>query len=348
MLNYFDGIFKIVNPKLYNSPYNNNIVKVYDVVKNYSIRCNLRYFLKLLSLRISESRSMYLNNNVAGVYFSNTNTIMIPTNVEERLINHILDHELIHVAGRIIGSKNFNEGFTESLTRKVNVYRTNDLYVYELEVFVVEFLNKIFDNSLYSVFFGNGRLNKYFKNIGLLNQIKSIDKIINLYNNRQDNTELFIKYLYMIKYASRYKIKNNKSKDFIKLINKFKKEKDKLKELKFDNKTIKNIKKMLNENGNFLYYLIPTTIDCVNYLKEDIFFNGYVEQLQNMSFENEIKELYFIIVILTNIAKKEGYNNEEIYNLIVSVSNDKSEGLKACLNEVSMSFFGDADKKRTR
>ena len=347
MLNYFDGIFKIVNPKLYNSPYNKNIVKVRDVVKNYGIRCNLRYFFKLLSLRIDESRSMFLKNNVAGVYFSNTNTVMIPANIEENIKNHIVGHELFHVAGRIIDSKNFNEGTAESLTRKVNNYKNDALYAYELEVFVVEFLNKIFNNGLYSVFFENGKLYKYFKKKGLLKQIKSIDKLINLYNNRQDNIELFVKYLYMIKYATRYKIRGHESEDFIKLIKTFRKEKEKLPELEFDNKTLKKIEEILNDNGNFLYWLIPSKKDCHDCLKEDSFFNKYLEQLHNMNLEKSINELYFIILILTNIAKKYGYTNEAIYELILSLSNDKSSELKDNINAVSLNFFkGINNKKR--
>lgn len=347
MLNYFDGIFKIVNPKLYNSPYNKNIVKVRDVVKNYSLRCNLKYFFKLLSLRIDESRSMFLKNNVAGVYFFNTNTVKIPTNIEENFKNYILDHELFHVAGRIIDSKNFDEGLTESLTRKVNNYKNDALYAYELEVFVVEFLNKIFDNGLYSIFFGNGKLYKYFKNIGLLKQIKSIDKIINLYNNRQANVELFVKYLYMVKYASRYKIRGHKSEDFIKLIKTFKQEKEKLPELEFEDETFDKIKKILDDNGKFLYYLIPTAKDCLDCLKEDSFFNKYLEQLHNMNLEKSINELYFIILILTNIAKKYGHTNEEIHDLILSLSSDKSTGLKDNINAVSLNFFkGINNKKR--
>lgn len=339
MLNYFDGIFKIVNPKLYNSPYNKNIVKVHDVVQNYGIRCNLRYFFKLLSLRIDESRSMFLKNNVAGVYFSNTNTVMIPANIEENIKNHIVGHELFHVAGRIIDSKNFNEGTAESLFRKENNYQNDDLYAYELEVFVVEFLNKIFNNGLYSVFFENGKLYKYFKKKGLLKQIKSIDKLINLYNNRQDNIELFVKYLYMIKYATRYKIRGHESEDFIKLIKTFRKEKEKLPELEFDNKTLKKIEEILNDNGNFLYWLIPSKKDCHDCLKEDSFFNKYLEQLHNMNLEKSINELYFIILILTNIAKKYGYTNEAIYELILSLSNDKSSELKDNINAVSLNFF---------
>ena len=347
MLNYFDGIFKIVNPKLYNSLYNKNIVKVHDVVQNYGIRCNLRYFFKLLSLRIDESRSMFLKNNMAGVYFFNTNTMMIPTNIEESFKNYIVDHELFHVAGRIISSKNFNEGVTESLTRKVNNYQNDDLYAYELEVFVVEFLNKIFDNGLYSIFFGNGKLYKYFKKEGLLKQIKSIDKLINLYNNRQANVELFVKYLFMVKHATRYKIRGHDVEDYIKLIKTFRKEKEKLSELEFDNKTLKKIEKILNDNGNYLYWLIPSTKDCYDYLKEDSFFNKYLEQLHNMNLEKSSNELYFIILILTNIAKKYGYTNEEIYDLILSLSSDKSTGLKDNINTVSLNFFkGINNKKR--
>lgn len=348
MLNYFDGIFKIVNPKLYNSPYKKNIVKVYDVVKNYSLRCNLRYFFKLLSLRIIESKSRYLNNNEAGVYFSNTNTMMIPNNIEECLKSYILDHELFHVAGRIVGSKNFNEGFAESLTRKINHNQNNELYAYELEVFVVEFLNKIFDDGLYSVFFGNGRLYKYFKKKGLLKQIKSIDKIINLHNNRIDNIEFFIKYLYMIMYASRYKIKNNESNDFLKLIEKFKKEKDELKELKLDNKTFKKIKKLLNENRSFLYYLIPSLDDCYNCLNDNSFFNKYLEQIQGESYKRNINELYFIILILTNIAKKEYYTNDNIYDLFLKLASNKSSKLKDDIYCIIGNLFEDKNNIRAK
>lgn len=349
MLNYFDGIFKIVNPKLYNSPYNKNIVKVHNVVKNYGIRCNLRYFFKLLSLRIDESRSMFLKDNEAGVYFpnANINTILFPANIEENIKNHIVDHELFHVAGRIISSKNFNEGVAESLTRKVNNYQNDALYAYELEVFVVEFLNKILNNGLYSVFFGSGKLYKYFKKEGLLKQIKSIDKLINLYNNRQANVELFVKYLFMVKHATRYKIRGHEVEDYIKLIKTFRKEKDELEELEFDDKTFDKINKILDDNGNYLYWLIPSTKDCLDCLKEDTFFNKYLEELHNMNLEKSINELYFIILILTNIAKKYGYTNEEIHDLLLSLSSDKSTGLKDNINAASLNFFkGINNKKR--
>lgn len=345
MLNYFDGIFKIVNPKLYNSPYNKNIVKVRDVVKNYGIRCNLRFFFKLLSLKIIESKSAFLNSNIAGLYYRNINTIMIPTNVEENIKNLILDHELFHVGGRIIGSKNFNEGITQNLAKKANDYPKDDLYAYELEVFVVEFLNKIFDDGLYSVFFGNRRLYKYFKKKGLLKQIKSIDKIINLYNNREHNRVLFIKYLYVIKYVSRYRIKGHESKDFMRLIDKFRKEKEELNQIKLDNKTFRRIEKILNDNGKFLYYLVPRLEDCYDCLKEDSFYNKYLEQLQSIKVEKRVSELYFIILILTNIAKKYGYTNEEIYDLVLSLSSDKSSELKECIYAVSKKFLG-ADNGR--
>lgn len=346
MLNYFDGIFKIVNPKLYNSPYNKNIVKVQDVVKNYGIRCNLRYFFKLLSLKIIESKSMFLKNNEAGLYYSNINTIMIPDRVEENIKNLILGHELYHVAGRIIGSKNFNEGITEDLAKKTNGSPKNNLYAYELEVFVVEFLNKIFNNGLYSVFFGNGRLYKYFKKQGLLKQIKSIDKIINLYNTRENNMILFIKYLYMIKFASRYKIKGHESKDFMRLIDKFRKEKEELNELKLDNKTFRRIEKILNDNGKFLYYLVPRVYECYEYLKEDPFFNKYLEQMKNIKEEKCFNELYLIILILTNIAKKYGYNNEKIHDLVLSLSSDKSSELNDYILAVSRKIFERENNKK--
>lgn len=348
MLNYFDGIYKIVNPKLYNSPYNKNIVKVQDVVKNYGIRCNLRFFFKLLSLKIIESKSTFLNSNIAGLYYPNINTVMIPTNVEENIKNLILDHELFHVGGRIIDSKNFNEGITENLAKKVNDYPKNDLYAYELEVFVVEFLNKIFDGGLYSVFFGNRRLYKYFKKKGLLKQIKSIDKIINLYNNREHNMVLVIKYLYVIKYVSRYKINSYESKDFMNLIEKFRKEKDELKELEFDNKTFRRIEKILNDNGKFLYYLVPRVDDCYDCLKEDSFYNKYLEQLQSIKVEKSVRELYFIILILTNIAKKYGYTNEKIYDLVLSLSSDKSSELNECIYAVSVNFFKEKNNTKAK
>lgn len=350
MLNYFDGIFKIVNPKLYNSPYNKNIVKVRDVVKNYGIRCNLRYFFKLLSLRIDESRSMFLKNNMAGVYFPNTNinTILFPADIEENIKNHIVDHELFHVAGRIIDSKNFNEGAAESLFRKVNNYQNDDLYAYELEVFVVEFLNKILNNGLYSIFFGNGKLYKYFKKKGLLKQIKSIDKLINLYNNRQANVELFVKYLFMVKHATRHKIRGHEVEDYIKLIKTFRKEKDELEELEFDDKTFDKINKILDDNGNYLYWLIPSTKDCYDYLKEDTFFYKYLEELHNMNFNKSIKEVYFIVLILTNIAKKYGYTNEAIYEMILLLSSDKSSELKDYVYDVSANFFEEKDNVKTK
>lgn len=346
MLNYFDGIFKIVNPKLYNSPYNKNIVKIHDIVKNYGIRCNLRFFFKLLSLKIIESKSMFFKNNEAGLYYPNINAIMIPDIVEESIKNLILDHELFHVTGRIIDSKNFNEGITEDLAKKTNGSPKNNLYAYELEVFVVEFLNKIFNNGLYSVFFGNGRLYKYFKKQGLLKQIKSIDKIINLRNKGEYDAELFIKYLFMIKRASRYKIRGQETKDFIKIIEDFKKEKVKLSTLKYDNKTFRKIEKILDDNGKFLYYLVPSLDDCCNYLKEDPFFNKYLEQMKNIKEEKCFNELYLIILILTNIAKKYGYNNEKIHDLVLSLSSDKSSELNDYILAVSKKIFERENNKK--
>ena len=339
MLNYFDYIFEITNPKLYNSPYNKNIVKVRDVVKNYGIRCNLRYFFKLLSLRINENRFMFFKRNLAGLYFRDNNTIMIRANLEENLKNIVLDHELYHVAGRIIDSKNFNDGVAEDLARKTNSNHNNDMFSYELEVFVVEFLNKIFNNSVYSIFFGNGRVYKYFKKQGLLKQIKSIDKIISLHNSREYNNILFIKYLFMIKHASEYKIRGHETKDFIKFIEEFKKEKDKLKEFKFDAKTLKRIEKIFDNNSSFLYFSVPSLDDCCDYLEEDPFFNKYLEQSQNIKEEKCLNEFYFIILILTNIAKKYGYNNEKIHDLVLSLSSDKSSEFNDYVLAVSNKFF---------
>lgn len=181
------------NYKLYNSPYNKNIVEVYDTLKNYKLKCRLNYLNNLKTLKIEKSLSfnseetlydLIENNFGCARYYPKKNLIELNQNYDK--IEETINHELFHVSSNnpnnpymlnFEGSINIIEGITDYLGKKSK----NNKYTpgYKLELLVIEFLisvlgeNKIIEPYLlddYKLFYKNTNF--------IMKEIKEIAKTL--------------------------------------------------------------------------------------------------------------------------------------------------------------------------
>lgn len=188
MLNVYEGILKIVNPKLYNSPYMVNIKEVKKILDNYKLKSKVLFSINLFGLNIEQMtysiKKAY--NNAAAVYVPYDNIIYIKDLCEK---DKVVNHELFHVSSNNFlkrragitmddGIENLDEGITEYLKLK-SKNEVSSNYGYQLEVFVVEFLVFIYGDKILEPYFsGNGK--KFYKQFGDFSYyIKKINSLLN-------------------------------------------------------------------------------------------------------------------------------------------------------------------------
>lgn len=185
MLNVHDLALKITNYKMYKSPYNKNIIQVFDVIKKYEFRVRLNFFNNLKNLTIDKVDELNNNFNISGMYNINKNQIYVVDCFDEIQLNTTVNHELFHVAstnkknskcgikeGGCLSGEMLNEGITEYFSLKslgINISFSN----YQLELFVIQFLVFVFGEQILEPYFNSG--SKTF-----FNQFKQRDIVIEI------------------------------------------------------------------------------------------------------------------------------------------------------------------------
>ena len=187
MLNIYDGFLKIVNPKLYNSPYKIN-KEVRRVLSNFKFRSRLVFNSNLMFLKIKEIDEEVRKKNpaIAAFYDSSTNTIYIDDYKEKE---ETLNHELFHVASENgieleDQVQNLNEGITQYLHLKSKNITNSEFSGYQLELFVIEFLIYIYGEKILEYYFeGNGK--KFYQQFKKYNNIvRNINYTLNEIDKR--------------------------------------------------------------------------------------------------------------------------------------------------------------------
>ena len=185
MLNVHDLALKITNYKMYKSPYNKNIIQVFDDIKKYEFRVRLNFFNNLKNLTIDKVDELNNNFNISGMYNINKNQIYVVDCFDEVQLNTTVNHELFHVAstnkknskcgikeGGCLSGEMLNEGITEYFSLKslgINISFSN----YQLELFVIQFLVFVFGEQILEPYFNSG--SKTF-----FNQFKQRDIVIEI------------------------------------------------------------------------------------------------------------------------------------------------------------------------
>lgn len=195
MLHIYEAALKISNPKLYHSQYNDNIVQVVEILKEYKFSCRLNFLRNFRTLKVtmmSEDKIENISSSVPAYYSINQNEIYLKSNFYDYFFNH----ELFHVAsnnGKIspngiafnklnLLGENLNEGITEYLnlkSLKVGKSWSN----YQLELFVIQFLVFIYGEKILEPYFENNS-SKFFQQFGIYsNEVLQIDKRLKLIKN---------------------------------------------------------------------------------------------------------------------------------------------------------------------
>ena len=196
------------NSKKYSPVFQDNINSVWNTLKQYPPSCQKAFLKNLKNLHIKINPNVYFNPvylttgdpYAIGGYFHAINTIYLKEDM-----NDVINHELFHVASsttrkngiitikenRVIGYY-LNEGITEYLNLKSQkqLISKSD---YQLEVFVIEFLIKIYGEKILIPYFTHNSI-KFFTQFQ--KHKKSIIKIDNLLskiksNNENNQQELF-------------------------------------------------------------------------------------------------------------------------------------------------------------
>lgn len=206
MLNIYEGILKITNPKLYHSPYKVNIDQVWKVLKNYKFSSRLLFLQNLPTLEIELKNQKEINgkfkNHPTAVYRQQENKIIITK--DETLKNYeVCNHELFHVSstnrkkekkddfGRCL-----NEGITEYLNLKSQNKKTS-LSGYQVELFVIDFLIGTHGEQILDPYF-KGNMKNFFKQFNENAQIiKEIEDLLMLSRKKDMYHNQRLKYLYL-------------------------------------------------------------------------------------------------------------------------------------------------------
>ena len=161
MLNIYERMFSIINPKLYHSPYKKNIDEVWDVLKNFKVCSRLLFLNNMRTLKIEEIYKEMEPGELEELanYKPFENQIHVFSGAD-----WTLNHELFHVSSRgfrgFTGVMNFDggngltEGITEYLALK-SQGKTTTISAYEENVFVIEFLVFIYGKEFINFYLQN-------------------------------------------------------------------------------------------------------------------------------------------------------------------------------------------------
>lgn len=187
MLNIYDGILKLSNPKLYHSPYKANIDEVNHVLKNYKFSVRMVFLSKLTNLIITNLDYPFKDEITMsiGCYSSDSNVIYLDDLEDEE---NVINHELFHALsgdGIVLDDGIFclNEGITQYLHFKSRGLTGSEDVGYQLEVFVIEFLIFVYGEDIIKPYFDkDGK--KFYKQFG---KCKHLVRIINVLLDRINN-----------------------------------------------------------------------------------------------------------------------------------------------------------------
>lgn len=328
MLNIYDGMLKIINPKLYNSPYMVNVNDVKKVLDGYTFKSKVLFSINLFGLSIEEMsysiKKTY--NNAAAVYIPYDNTIYIKNLLEK---DKVVNHELFHVSSNNFMKKKagitlndgiecLDEGITEYLKLKSKNELSSD-YGYQLEVFVVEFLVFIYKEKILEPYFsGNGK--KFYRQFGENNYtIKKINYLLNEISQKSSYQVHRLNYLLALELFP-----NSVSKDC-------------LDDLELNVKTKYVVKSFFDSNKEVSYklkeYKKDKNITAYNYKYQDInniYYSNWEEEYKNKVC-NILEE---IIVRLIEIAFLNNITKNEIVDFLEKSYNNKSDRFKDVYSKI--------------
>lgn len=328
MLNIYEGMLKIINPKLYNSPYMANIKEVEKVLDSYKSKSKVFFSINLFSLSIEEmpSRLKELYKNALALYVPFENTIYI-SDFQKK--DDSSNHELFHVSSNNFIKKsigittndnieNLDEGITEYLRLKSKNKLSSD-YSYQLEVFVVEFLTFIYGDKILEPYFsGNGK--KFYRQFGKKSDtIKKINSLLKEISERTNYHAYRLNYLLALELFPN--IKSIISLDDLELNIKTKYE---IKSFFENNKEIAiKLKELKNEQNITIY----------NYKYSDINNNYCVKWEEN--YKTIVCDIFERIVIrLVEMAFLNNKQKNEILEFLEKSYTNKSNRMKDVYSKV--------------
>lgn len=328
MLNIYEGMLKIVNPKLYNSPYMVNVNEVKKVLDDYKFKSKVLFSINLFSLNIEEMTYSIKKeyNNAAGLYVPYDNTIYIKDLLEK---DKIVNHELFHVSSNNFikrksgitikdNIENLDEGITEYLKLKSKNELSSD-YGYQLEVFVVEFLIFIYgDKILEPYFIGNGE--KFYSQFeSFSDDIKKINYKLNEISQKTSYQVHRLNYLLALELFSN--ITSNFSLD----------------DLELNVKTKRTIRNFFDNNKEIALklkeYKKDNDITNYNYKYQGIN-NIYYNNWEKYYKTNVCDIFEEIIVCLIKIAFLNNNSKNEILEFLEESYNNKSDRFKDVYSKV--------------
>lgn len=343
MINIYEGALKLINPKLYNSPYRGNVIQVLNILKNFKFKCRLIYLNNLRKLVIEKVKLEQIQEDdlfSGAVYIPDENKIYVPGEDEE-MISESINHELFHTSST---RKNSDSGvvwnnngwrYTEGITEYLNLKSRNkkvSVSGYQLELFVIEFLIFIYGEEILEPYFeNNGK--KFFNQFG-----NNIDKILIIDSYLEASSEIDDIHLYRLHYLCLTDRMPNILKDDIEF----------LKRLSLDNKTLDLIRFHVNANSEKITenYNTYGYIDLNNYK-----FNDLNKELiyEEFSIDYQITQTGFfkeILKTLISLAEEKNISLEEINNFIKESFEYKSEHFKNTYTDSINEIFSNNMKKR--
>lgn len=339
MLKIYPGLLKVVNPKLYNSPYMVSVDEVIRVIDRIDENAKKLFLKNLLTLKIEKNG---MNNPIIGSYYDYGKNIIYTDNVKDNI-----NHELCHVAGRRYnmflnieknGILNFfneedslNEGIVEYLSL-LSLGKDVSNSLYQFEVFVVECLVSIYGISVLEPYFKADRVMFYkqFENEELRVQRISILLTIISSLNRIHSMRLN----YLLAYSQN---SNNIDVNYFRglklnfgiyqLIDKYFKE---------NKESYLKLKELKGNGINIYNYPYNEDLRVVFDEMED----AYKGVLTNVGHE--------LLEQVINLYYNNSYSRDKIRDEIISIYNNKSKRFKDIFGEVIYNDLNKLTKSKSR
>lgn len=323
MLNLYDGIFKISNPKLYYSPYKVNVDEVNLVLKNYKFRVRLVFLSKIMDLIITKMTTEMKEDNPAtiGCYYSDINIIYID-DLEDK--EHIINHELFHACSGIgilldDGISNLNEGITQYLYFKSKGVLGLDNVGYQLEVFVIEFLIFVYGENIIKPYFDkNGK--KFYKQFG---RCKHMVKLINFLLDKINIKS--IQHDYRLRYLMASELFKERVPDY------------KIDGLELDNGSMEVVRDFFSYNSDILEFLDKY---CEEYGVNVYTYKYSVDNMEcyeqwQEEYRFEVNKIFeYIINYLLEISDYYGLDRKIVKEFVLDIFNNKDKLTKEIYGDV--------------
>lgn len=343
MLNVYDGVLKIINPKLYNSPYKVNIDEVRKVLGNFRIRSRISFMKNLLTLEIKEmtDEMLFCNSNVGAMYIPCENKIYLWEEDDYEILNHELFHTASSrynylfkvsndgVVDRFDEIECINEGITEYFYLK-SKGKSISIFDYQLELFIVEILVFIYGEKI---------LRPYLeiKNKKFYRQFDEYEEIVRWINRCLDG--MIIKQT-----AEDYRL------EYLLFLELFPDDlsRDNLDEFKLNEDTSTSIQEFYEDNAllysKFNELVVDNDIDLFNYNYSDI--NREYYDKWEMEYISKVNKIFNDIMSnLIIMAYSKGLNTEEIRSFILSSYNNKDDRFKQVYGDILNEILENKDKR---